>query len=294
MVPFFFLCPCARCPSQLTTGRPKPKKASNRKHAGGSLPETGGGVGELNPNPTTRKPSTRNATAQGATRIPAPSRVDQPCTQTLVTPSHANISTPHPSISRPNPDITDHVTSTDSAALNSKKKPSPSIFGLAGLDAALPPPQRPSQAPACPASPRSPRRQSRIPSTGTRALVMDVAQAMQEAQASTSESSVPPQQLELEAPLMEKRGSSFDRYSANVTAPLPEDCNLPTRTRSVCPEDVVQAKVEIISREDVSPDQQDDSLVEIRELGSSLVLIRPLRLDHSLRTRRTTCACRAR
>jgi hypothetical protein len=289
VVPFFFLRLCARCLSQLTTGRPKPKKASNRKHAGGLLPETGRGVGELNPNATTRKPSSRNAAAQGEARIPAPSRIHQPSTHTLVTPSHANLPTPlstHLSVSkpdRPNPDITDqaliNVTSTDSAA-QKKKKPSPSsLFGLAGLDAPPPPPQRASQAPpACPKSPRSPRRQSRIPSTGVRALVMDVAQAMQEAQAqasttgadATSESSVPPpvapQKLEFGAPMMEKRVSSFDRYSAIVVAPP---------TRSVCPEDVVQAKVEITpdtkNREDFSPDQQeDDSVVEIRELGSSL------------------------
>jgi hypothetical protein len=268
---------CARRVSQLTTGRPKPKKASSRKHASGLLPETGGGVGVLTPSATICKPSTRSAAAQGATRIPAPSRIHQPSTQILVTSSHANPPTPlstHPPISKPGRPTLNNITDigvplSDAAALNTKKKPS--LFGLAGPDAL--PPQRPSQAQPSSASPRSPRRQSRIPSTGTRALVMDVAQALQEAQAPTTGadttskspvSPVAPQQGELQAPPMEKRKSSFDKYSAIVMPPLAEDRNL--TTRSLSPEAVVQATIpDMESPNLISPGQQDDSVIKIRE-----------------------------
>lgn len=283
----FFSSVCARRFSQLTTGRPKPKKASGRKHAGGLLPETGGGIRALAPN----KPPSRSATAQGATRIFVPVRIHQPSTHTPTTPSPVSTLSPIIKPDRPEPGISDRrseqtsigVTSTDSTAFSPKKKPSP--FGLAGPDA-LPRvgrslPSSPSQVPPSPAPPsRSPRRQSRIPSTGARALVMDVAQALQEAQApppplprtgaeTTGErSSVVPRQGELHAVSpMEKR----ERSSAFVME------RKPMTLLGVSPEAaVLQAKVveTAIAREvgrpddDVPPGQRDNDggfVVEIRE-----------------------------
>jgi hypothetical protein len=265
--------------TQLTTERPKPKKAGNRKNAGGLSPETGGGVRILSSSGITQKPSTRSAAAQGGMPTPSPGRVRQSSTDTDLTPSHANVLTPlntNPLASRPNYDLSKRwneqssigITSSDSAVLYPKE---PSSAGSAGLDPL--PPQKPSRTQPSPASPRSPRRQSRIPSTGSRALVMDIAQALQEVHgAPTAGTEVPPaapQQWELQAPTMEKRKSSSDKYSTVVMPPLAEERKQLT-TRVVIPEAVVKAKVESMSdvaspENNILPCQQDESTVEIRE-----------------------------
>jgi hypothetical protein len=110
---------------------------------------------------------------------------------------------------------------------------------------------------------------------------MDVAQALQEAQSSTTEmgsaskSSVPvveQRQAEHHAPPIEKRKSSFDKYPGRVMPPLVEERT--TTIRGPNPELVVQTDVEINpkvgSQEQGSPDdrlpvQPDDHIIEIRE-----------------------------
>ncbi|ETW80802.1 hypothetical protein HETIRDRAFT_476500 [Heterobasidion irregulare TC 32-1] len=92
------------------------------------------------------------------------------------------------------------------------------------------------------AAPRERRRHSRIPSTGNRALVMDVAQALNEHAGSPVEPSSPsppivkddtpvvpsvevsesPKSI-LVSPPLERRKSSFERYSAYVMPPLKEE-----------------------------------------------------------------------
>lgn len=111
---------------------------------------------------------------------------------------------------------------------------------------------------------------------------MDVAQALQEAHgASTAGAEVPPaapQQRELQAPAVENRKSSNDKYSTDVMpplSPLAEERKQLT-TRAVILEAVVQAKVESMSDvaspdNDISPGQQDESTVEIREWKSSVI-----------------------
>ncbi len=95
-------------------------------------------------------------------------------------------------------------------------------------------PTKPSQVRPPLASPRSPRRQTRIPSTGSRTLVMDVAQALQEAQEATTEAEVTaqspishpaPGQVKPELPALpiEKRKSGFDMYSDHVMPSLAEE-----------------------------------------------------------------------
>jgi hypothetical protein len=102
---------------------------------------------------------------------------------------------------------------------------------------------------------------------------MDVAQALQEVHASTTEvgaaikSSSP-----LVAPPIEKRKSSFDKYSSRAMPPLVEDRS--ATIRGVNPEPLVQMEVRINaevraqergSTDDILPVQQDDSFIEIRE-----------------------------
>ncbi|KAI0062921.1 hypothetical protein BV25DRAFT_1939502 [Artomyces pyxidatus] len=139
-----------------------------------------------------------------------------------------NLSTPSPSPAAPVP-----------------SKPGPG--GLAGARAlpGLATPSAPE--PSRERSPRSPRKHSRIPSTGNRALVMDVAQVMNEQQnmlASSPEPSSPVLQLDMEtaikgleevanvirspsgplhSPPLEKRKSSHDKYSAFVLPALKEE-----------------------------------------------------------------------
>ena len=103
--------------------------------------------------------------------------------------------------------------------------------------------------------PPSPTRHARIPSTGNRALVMEVAQALNEAvqqqekekeitavPASVAPGSVLARQLpstSLSGPAAEKRKSSFERYSAIVMPPLAEErtpAASPANTISRCGE----------------------------------------------------------
>lgn len=92
------------------------------------------------------------------------------------------------------------------------------------------------------AAPRERRRHSRIPSTGNRALVMDVAQALNEHAGSPVEHSSPSPPIVKEdtpvvpsvevsespkstlvSPPLERRKSSFERYSAYMMPPLKEE-----------------------------------------------------------------------
>jgi hypothetical protein len=109
---------------------------------------------------------------------------------------------------------------------------------------------------------------------------MDVAQALQEAQVTTSEakftarSPIPfatPRQEELPALPIEKRKSGSDKYSGQVMPPLAEEGS--TR-QGVNPKLVLQMEVEINSdvrgQEQTYPDsllpvQQNTSCIEIRE-----------------------------
>ncbi len=105
---------------------------------------------------------------------------------------------------------------------------------------------------------------------------MDVAQALQEAQVPPQaeisiKSSIAPQRAEHHASPMEKRKSSYDKYTAFVMPPLVEERVLPAR--SVSPEPVVEVgetSADIASQESEVPDatvsgQKDDIFVEIRE-----------------------------
>lgn len=160
------------------------------------------------------------------------------------------------------------------------------VLSPVGLAQPLPgpsisPPSSPLRSQAQP-SPRPPRRRSRIPSTGSRTLVMDVAQALQEAQASTttevgaaSKASAPlvaQPRAEFHAPPIEKRKPSLDQYSSRVMF-APRIVAVRSST-SGNPEFSVRTEVkinaEVRARERGSPDdilpvQQDDSFIEIRE-----------------------------
>ncbi|KAI0305774.1 hypothetical protein B0F90DRAFT_1948159 [Multifurca ochricompacta] len=232
-----FPAPSGRPLVHLTKGRPKPKKAS-RKHTGRgqSLLETGTSNSKvLTPDsPTVRSP-TRSVAAQGVSLQPAPTRIPVHSTRAFVAPSHTDPLIPF-STFQPiaKPDIPKHSISDrwneqalpESAVPNVQEKPSlvelAGAYSLPSLLIPLPPSQRSSETQPSSASPRSPRRQSRIPSTGSRALVMDVARALEEAQVSTESEAVSkssatiikPRQTEHHVPPMEKRKSSFDKYSA--------------------------------------------------------------------------------
>ncbi|KAI0253990.1 hypothetical protein BJV78DRAFT_100670 [Lactifluus subvellereus] len=267
--------PSGRPLVHLTKGRPKPKKAraSSRKRAGGLLPETGGGgvrAAPTAPSATTRKPlpSPRSATAhEEATRIPVPMRIHQPSTHTPTTPSPSTSHIIKPD--RPDPNISDRWSEQALSGSTSRKKPP--LFGLAGpssliLQVGLSLPSSPSQAqPSSSASPRSPRRQSRIPSTGARALVMDVAQALREAQAprpgaetTSGESSVAPSQPELRAsspsPMEKKRRkSSFDAFVMERKL----------TTRSVSPEADVRSQEPPGQQDKIPAAYQDEPLPRV-------------------------------
>ena len=110
---------------------------------------------------------------------------------------------------------------------------------------------------------------------------MDVAQAFQEAQATTTEEEVTaqspipyaaPRQAELSALPIEKRKSGFDKYSGHVIPSLAEE-SLSTR-QDLKPELNMQKKVEINSDvreqeqsypDNLSPARQDTRFIEIRE-----------------------------
>ena len=276
---------------QLTKGRPKPKKAS-RRDAGERLAEartvrTIAGP----PRVHTSGPPAQSVIAK-AVIMPTPlTRIIPAATRAIDTASHivepTQLST-HPPTSkrdRLGADSTDRwngqgligVGSSDSTPSKPRDVPSPVRLTqpLPGPSIPSPPSPLRSQAQPSLASPRPPRRQSRIPSTGSRTLVMDVAQALQEVHASTTEvgaASKSSSPLEFHAPPIEKRKSSFDKYSSRVMPTLVEDRS--ATIRGVNPELLVQTEVEINAEvraqergsiDDILPVQQDDSFIEIRE-----------------------------
>jgi hypothetical protein len=110
---------------------------------------------------------------------------------------------------------------------------------------------------------------------------MDVAQAFQKAQATTTEAEVTaqspisyatPQQVELPVLPIEKRKSGFDKHSSHVIPSLAEE-GLSTR-QDLKPELNIQKEVEINSDvrrqeqtypDNLSPVQRDTHFIEIRE-----------------------------
>jgi hypothetical protein len=113
---------------------------------------------------------------------------------------------------------------------------------------------------------------------------MDVAQALQEAQAATTEAEITTQspipysaarQVEPPAPAIDKRKSGFDQQLGHVIPSLAEEG---TRQR-MKPELDIQKDVEISQDvrgqektcpDDLSPVQQDTHLIEIREWQNRL------------------------
>ncbi|KAH8990623.1 hypothetical protein EDB92DRAFT_1864927 [Lactarius akahatsu] len=276
-----FPVPSGRPLVHLTKGRPKPKRAS-RKHTAEPLHEKDGFRTQTT---HASRSSTTSGAARTATLIPPPSPARDSLLSAVAvrapgTPSHADSQSPsdtHQPIFKPQiaEQALSGINSLGSAALNVQKKPT--LVGLAA-DRVLPSiiispsqPQKPLLAQPASASPRSPRRQSRIPSTGSRALVMDVAQALQEAHVPPEtevpiKSSIAPQQAEHHAPPMDKRKSSHDKYTAFMMSPLVEERVFPAG--SVSPEPVVETSVDIASQESEVLDvtvsgQKDDIVVEI-------------------------------
>jgi hypothetical protein len=273
--------------SQLTKGRPKPKKVY-RKNVGEKLAETTVTRPFASPPcvPTPR-PSVQNAMALAAT--PSQTPVTAPPTHDVGPTSHADAPTQlcaHQSTSKADkPSVnTDKwneraligVRSSDptpSATPNLQGKPF--LVGIAhhplGTSISSSSPQKPLQAQPSSASPRSPRRLSRIPSTGSRTLVMDVARALQDAQATTAEAEVTskspisfaaPRQVELPALPTEKRKSGSDKYPGHVMS-LQEGPGVD--------HELVEVDINANSkrREQTCPDNlppvQDTSCIEIRE-----------------------------
>jgi hypothetical protein len=272
--------------SQLTKGRPKPKKV-NRKSADEQLAEM------RHTKVPASAPSVpvpvQSAVIEAATPTPSRTCIAQPFTRAIATTSYVNVPT---EISthllttkpdRPSANTTDGdaqalgVRWSDSAVPNPpNKKPSLPGHSLPSSPSQKLLPSQPSSA-----LPRPPRRQSRIPSTGSRTLVMDVAQALQEAHVSTTDaeatskgpvSPVAPRRAEPQAPLIEKRKSSSDKYSGPAMPPLDEERT--STTRGINSGLVVQTGLEIdsdaraqeqASPSRIPPSQQDDSSVEIRE-----------------------------
>ncbi|KAI0266864.1 hypothetical protein BC834DRAFT_873918 [Gloeopeniophorella convolvens] len=231
----------------LTKGRPKPKKGARkptdeseaRVHAS-ERPERSEEVS------VARSPN--QAATSRTNTLPPPAGTLTTSVHAAVTPSHLppplspNLTPPTTQSGKAKPSAAERwpeqaligVKPVASTVPIPQKKPS--LVGLTGARAlpglsTLPPPSQPQK--SAPTSPRSPRRTSRIPSTGSRALVMEVAQALQEAQnqgeteamspSPVSPVPLPPVQTELHAPPMEKRKSSFDKYSAFTMAALVEE-----------------------------------------------------------------------
>lgn len=282
---------------QLTKGRPKPKKASRRD--AGERPAEARTVRTIvaPPRVHTSGPPAQSVIAKAAimpthlTRItPAATRADDTASH-VVEPTQLSTHPPTSKREGLRADSTDRwngqeligVGSSDSTPSKPWDVPSPVRLTqpLPGPSIPSQPPPLRSQAQPSLASPRPPRRQSRIPSTGSRTLVMDVAQALQEVHASTTEvgaankSSSPlvaQRQAEFHASPIEKPKSSFDKYSSRVMPPLAEDRS--ATIRGVNPELFGQTEVEINAEvrvqergsiDDILPVQQDDSFIEIRE-----------------------------
>jgi hypothetical protein len=249
------------------------------------------------PHVQTSGPPTQSGILKAAMPTPSSNHIIPPATRLIGTASHADVptqfSTQLPTSKRDilGANTTDRwdgqgwigLGSSDSAA--SKSQEGTFLVGLTQTNPgpSIPSPPSPlrSQAQPSSASPRSPRRQSRIPSTGSRTLVMDVAQALQEAQVPTTEAgsssngSVPVvthRQAELHAPPIEKCKSSFDKYSGGVMPTLVEGRT--ATIRGANPELIARAEVEIDpdvrvqqqgSPDDILPIQPDNNFIEIRE-----------------------------
>ncbi|KAF8274391.1 hypothetical protein EI94DRAFT_681860 [Lactarius quietus] len=168
------------------------------------------------------------------------------------------------------------IRSPDSVTSNLHKKSS--LVGLAadrvltGVISSSRQPQKPLSLQPASASPHSPRRQSRIPSTGSRALVMDVAQALQQAEVPPEgevpiEGSISPQPVDHHAPPREKCKSNYIKHTAFMMPPLVEERALPAR--GVSPETEVEfgkTLVDLESETDATlPGQKDDIFFKIRD-----------------------------
>lgn len=274
--------------SQLTKERPKPQK-TNRKDTGKKPAETRTTSTLAN---SPHLPTPRTPFQSGAK--PSQTPITPPRIRAVGTTLSTQLCAHQPTSQADTPSantadqwnelaLMGDRSSDPARTLNLQKKPF-----LAGIDHSAPglsiaplSSPKPSQARPSSASPRSPRRQGRIPSTGSRTLVMDVAQALQEAQAITeaevtTKGPIPfaaPQQVELPALPIENCKSDFDKFSGRVMPSLAEE-NLSTR-QSVNPENVMQMKPEINpevrrQEEQTCPDApppvwQDTSCIDIRE-----------------------------
>ncbi|KAN0105279.1 hypothetical protein V8E52_011193 [Russula decolorans] len=281
------------------SGRPlvHPKRA-NQKNTGEWLSKTRvTSTLASSPRVPTPGPPVKSAIAQPATVtvVPSQSPITPPPTRAVGATSHTDVPTqprsrqPTSQTDRPSADTTDQRNEQTSMAVRSSdlaRPTTPNLQGkpfLVGIARPLPglstppsSPTNPSQARPPSASPRSPRRQSRIPSTGSRALVMDVAQAFQGAQAVTTEADVTvpspipyaaPRQAELPALPIEKRKSGFDKYPGHVIPSLAEEGR-----QDLKPELNMQKEVEINSdvrgqeqtyHDNLSPVRQDTRFIEI-------------------------------
>ena len=284
-----------RFSSQLTKGRPKPQKV-NRKNTGEKLAETR----------ATRTHANSPHVSTSGTPIQSASSVAKP-SQTPITPFrmravgttfHADVSTqrcahqPTSQADRPCVNTTNQWNEQALTGLRSSDpvRPNPNLQKtsfLAGIPYSSPDlsapslsPSKPSQARPSSASPSSPRRQGRIPSTGSRTLVMDVAQALQEAQTTaeaevTAECSIPfsvPQQVEPPVLSSEKSELDFDNYSGRVMPSLAEEGS--SARQGVNPDLFVQKETEI--NPEVKGQEQKtspDSLPSVRP-GTSCIEIR--------------------
>jgi hypothetical protein len=135
-------------------------------------------------------------------------------------------------------------------------------------------PPKPMPPQSASASPHSPRRHSRIPSTGSRALVMDIAQALQRAQLPpeadiAAKCSIAPQRVKRHSPTTEQRKSSYDKYIELSMPPLVEEHALPERIVSLEPAALIRETLaDPTSRESemsdaTRPGRRDDIFVEI-------------------------------
>ncbi|KAI9509736.1 hypothetical protein F5148DRAFT_977834 [Russula earlei] len=276
--------PSGRALVHLTKGRAKPKKA-NRKNTGEQLAKTRAIKTHASPPrvPDPRPPAQSAIT----THSHSPVRITPTSTCAINALFHADAPTQpriHPPARKADRSTTVRfdeqaligVSSSDSTAPLLQEKSFPVGLARPSPGPSTPPPSlpRPLHAPHSSATLRSPRRQSRIPSTGSRTLVMDVAQTLHEAQVSmtkaetTSTNFVP--LVTLRQVKLEKRKSRFDECGGRSMSPLVEERTL--MTRGVHPELVVQTAVDakpgLTAKKKASPDhiplsQQDDNLFEI-------------------------------
>lgn len=267
--------------SQLTTERPKPKKA-NRKKTGDQLADTRGI--SCAPHVPTPELLAQSLMAQAATPTPTPTRITPPSPRVPGT-SHSDVSkqlNPHPPISKPDRSSANTTNPWNGQALISVRSPdssspksqeNPFLIGVSHPlpDLSIPSPSPPKSSHGQPssASPRPPRRQGRIPSTGSRTLVMDIAQALQGHVSTAEAETTTKSPVSLVALPIEKRKSSFGKYSGRVISSVVEERTSTTRVVNVVHTDVdINADAsgqEQASSDSILPVQQDGSFIEIRE-----------------------------